>query len=1032
MGTDEGLNRFDRAGGKFIRYLHDPRDETSLAHDHVTSLALDGGGRLWVGTRGGGLDSLDPGTGTFSHHRSETGDPTRISSDTVESLLLSQEGDLWVGGWNGLDRLELESGVFTRFPFARSGGDLTAENTVSTLSEDASGRLWVGTTGSGVYRLDPESGFITHFKSLPEVPTSLSSDTVLSTRVDDSGNIWVGTTAGLNLFLPAINGFQRYQPDPQLPGALSNPRVASIYQDRSGAYWLGTGGGRLEKFFAAPQHFKQVFSDPSAAAPLSADQVTAIYYDQSGNFWLGTRLGLNREISPGGDFIQYHADADIPGSLPGDSISAVLMDSRSRLWVGTDRGLAQFNPASGTFYQPGESLTPREDPADQEIQRLSRTSITTMLEDKQGWLWVGTRREGLFRFFPDTEEVVPYTPSDKLHHLSGWSVLALAEDGQGNIWVGTQDKGMNRIDLQNGITEDFISYAEDPNWLIEDTVTALRVSETGDVWVGTNSGLFRFEPDSRRVSRTSIPVTVYTILPDNNGNLWVSTNQGLYRYDPESDIAHLFTAENGLRGNEFILGAAFKDGQGRLYFGGQDGLTYFKPEEIQDNPFAPPVVLTGLDIAGDQPRSSEAAGQIQQISLHWPDNSFEFEFAGLSYILPELNRYAYKLEGFDRDWVQAGSARNGRYTNLPGGNYILRIIAANNDGVWNTAGISIPVGVTPPLWETTFFRWGLVVLVAVVAAGGFRLRVRGIARRNEQLERQVMERTREIEQRRRVAEGLRDVINLINANCPLEESLNLILNQVGQNFPAGKVFLVEHTGDNRMEFLDLPTNQGELPPGEAIQVQRRQVFGDEAFPWLTGLVHSNTTRVISSLTEMGASFEQNLPDLKPGFASAVYIPVMPEGEIFGGFLLFLPAGKPPGQEELELISTFADQCALAIGNERLRDRAEESAVLAERSRLARELHDAVTQTLFSASLIAEALPSTWQADREEGKLLLRELRQLNRAALAEMRSLLMELRPSAILESRLGDLIRQLGGGGDRALADKHEPGDSGSLPVTG
>jgi signal transduction histidine kinase len=159
---------------------------------------------------------------------------------------------------------------------------------------------------------------------------------------------------------------------------------------------------------------------------------------------------------------------------------------------------------------------------------------------------------------------------------------------------------------------------------------------------------------------------------------------------------------------------------------------------------------------------------------------------------------------------------------------------------------------------------------------------------------------------------------------------------------------------------------------------------------------------------MRASLEQNLSDLKPGFTSAVYIPVMTEGEVFGGFLLFLPAGKPPGQEDLELLSTFADQCALAIGNERLRDRAQESAVLAERSRLARELHDAVTQTLFSASLIAEALPSTWQADREEGRLLLRELRQLNRAALAEMRSLLMELRPSAILESQLGDLIRQL------------------------
>jgi signal transduction histidine kinase len=316
--------------------------------------------------------------------------------------------------------------------------------------------------------------------------------------------------------------------------------------------------------------------------------------------------------------------------------------------------------------------------------------------------------------------------------------------------------------------------------------------------------------------------------------------------------------------------------------------------------------------------------------------------------------------------------------------------------------------VIPPLWETPLFRWGLVLFLAVLAAGGFRLRVRGIARRNKQLERQVAERTREIEQRRRVAEGLRDVINLINANCPLEESLNLILNQVGQYFPSGKVYLVEHTGENRLEFLDLPISDNEVPQGETTPAQRRQMFADGAFPWLADLVHSNAARVISPITDLGDWPGQYLPGLPPGITSAVYIPVMPEGEIFGGFLLFLPAGKTPGQEDLELLSTFADQCALAIGNERLRDRAEESAVLAERSRLARELHDAVTQTLFSASLIAEALPSTWQADRDEGKLLLRELRQLNRAALAEMRSLLMELRPSVILESRLGDLLRQL------------------------
>ena len=1009
IGTDSGLNRFDRAEGKFTRYANDPADNTTLSRNSVTSLAEDASGALWVGTRGGGLDEFDPGTGIFSHHRSDPTDPSSLSSDIIEEVHISGDGSIWVGGWNGLDRILPGDDSFDHIDFPENTGGFTTENAVTSLDEDLSGHLWVGTVGDGVYRVDMKSGFSTHFENIPEYAMSLSDNSVLDTFVDSTGKIWIGTRKGLNLFRPESNDFFRYEYDPQIVDSISSPKVTAVYQDGSGAYWLGTGGGKVDRFFAASQEFLKLFADPTANAPLSADQVTSIYRDQAGNFWVGTQKGLNRQNSSGSGFIQYHPDQADLESLNGDYIGAILMDDRSRLWVGTDRGLARFNPATGKFIRLGSTFQSFEDPSAQDIRRLERANITSLIQDSQGWLWVGTRRDGLIRFDPETEKLVNYSPADKLHYLSGWHVLALAEDGEGNIWVGTQDNGLNRIDLENGITEDFVSYADDPNWLIEDTVTALAVDNPGAIWIGTNSGLYRFDPVRRLTFRTPITATIYGILADKRGNLWASTNQGLYRYDPDRNVAQHFTSADGLRGDEFLLGAVFKDNLGRLYFGGQDGLTYFSPENIVDNPYQPPVVLTGLNRQGETPITGEAAGQIEEISLSWPETSFDFQFAALSYILPEQNRYAYKLEGFDQDWIQSGSIRNGRYTNLPGGNYTLQVIAANNDGVWSTSGITIPVQVIPPVWQTNGFRWGLAFFLAVIVASGLRLRTRSIARRNVILEQQVLERTREIEQRRRVAEGLRDVINLINVNRPLDESLDFILCQVRQFYPAGRVFLVEHTPEGSLIFLDIPDARG-TGEGKTIGLlKRRQGVSDRDYPWLTDLVHGNILKVIEDVPSTATPHGRVLPLVSGEFSKGVYAPVSPEGEVFGGFLVMSPAGMQPGQEDLELLSTFADQAALAIGNERLRARAEESAVVAERTRLARELHDAVTQTLFSASLIAEALPGTWEVDRTEGEVLLHELRQLNRAALAEMRSLLMELRPSAILESRLGDLLRQLG-----------------------
>jgi signal transduction histidine kinase len=293
-----------------------------------------------------------------------------------------------------------------------------------------------------------------------------------------------------------------------------------------------------------------------------------------------------------------------------------------------------------------------------------------------------------------------------------------------------------------------------------------------------------------------------------------------------------------------------------MFFGGVNGFNAFYPDRVTDNPYIPPIVLISLTQGGGDVDVGKAVESVKEVTFQWPNNFFEFEFIALSYSRPDKNQYAYMLEGLEEDWIYIGTRRFGRYTNLPGGTYTLRIKGANNDGVWNEQGASVIVTIVPPFWETWGFR-GVTVLVLIGSVlGGYRWRVRSIEARSRELENQVKERT----------------VELLRTNELLKQEI----------------------------------------------VERRRA------------------------------------------------------------------------------------------EEALAQQAAEAAVAAERSRLARDLHDAVTQTLFSASLIAEALPPVWESDQDEGRQLLAEIRRLSRGALAEMRTLLLELRPAALIETSLDGLLRQL------------------------
>lgn len=882
FATEDGLNKYD--GYEFTIYKPIPGELNSLAENNVTALYMDKSGALWIGTEGGGLDRFEPDAGRFTHYVYRPGDPNSLSSNFIRAIYQDHTGALWIGTLGGLNKFDPEKG-FTHYRASSEPYGLSS-NTVLALYQDRQQTLWIGTQ-AGLDRFDYQSQEFTHYYHRPLDPYSLSSDTILSIYQDSEGVLWFGTDNGLNRFDRLTHRFTRYQADPGDSHSLSHNvvraicqdsegvlwvgtdvglsslrqgerftqyyhdpadsyslsgnSIRSIYEDRSGVLWVGTAGGGINRLDRFTMRFAYYGADPRQEVHLSNNMVRAIYEDASGAFWVGMGGGgLDKLDRSTGDLTNYSANSDGPYSLRDDAVRVIYEDPSGGFWIGTEGGLDRFDRATQRFYHHAD---------------VGERTVLALYQDRRGFMWIGTT-SGLYRYERSTGQFAYYcVPSN--------NIRAIYEDREGVLWIGTGAAGLCRLDREgapNGSCSSFPgacyqAWPGSPNSLSDNGVLSLYQDRQGTLWVGTaGGGLNRFDRAEETFThygeRDGLPNNVvYGILEDEQGCLWLSTNKGVGRFDPRTQTFKNYDVRDGLQDNEFNGGAFYKSRSGEMFFGGINGLTAFYPDQVQDNTYHPPVVLTSLTQGMEQVGVGQAIESVEQVTFRWPNNFFEFEFAALSFSQPEKNQYAYMLENFDSDWNYIGTRRFGRYTNLPGGAYTLKLKGANNDGVWNEQGASIKIVIVPPVWETWWFKGVVALGVLAGVMGAYGLRLRSIEARNRELEAGIEQRTaelrQEVEQRLQVEEALR-------------------------------------------------------------------------------------------------------------------------------------------QSEMD------------------------KAVAAERSRLARDLHDVVTQTLFSAGLVAEALPPAWTKDQAEGLRLLQELRQLTQGALAEMRTLLLELRPTSLVETSLGDLLRQL------------------------
>lgn len=735
-----GLSRFDLDSEKFVQYRHDPSDRNSLSSDLVNRIAIDHEGILWIGTEGGGLDRFDAKSRAFTNYRNDKRNTNSLGEDLVNTIFEDSRHDLWIGTYSkGLNRFDRASGTFTRFQHDEANPHSIGANEIMTIFEDRDNTLWIGTRGGGLNRFDRASQEFYRCDGNGQARTRLNG-VVITINEDDDGNLWVGTeNGGLSIFNKTDCSFRNFQHDDIDRASLSNNSVWAIYKDVKGDMWVGTFSGDINYWSSDRNKFIH-YRHTSSKNSLSHNKVLSILEDSDGNLWVGTDGGgVNRFDRDASKFIHYVHEENNPNSIGGNYVLSLMEDDRGNIWMGTwADGITVYNRKRNAYKHF------RHDPKNP--QSLTSDNAWTILEDRRKNIWIGTYLGGLNKYNPEDDSFTYYGPDEQTDvSIHNEKINSIFEDRAGRLWIGTDGGGLNRFDVETGKFTNF-RHIEGTNSISDNSVSNIHEDEHGNLWIGTMSGLNHLDTKTLEFSvyRASDGLpndAVYGILEDAHGYLWISTNKGLSRLEPESRRFTNYDETDGLQSNEFKLNAFYKSRSGAMFFGGNNGLNEFYPDSVQRRSYDPPIVLTNFQLFNktvpiadslnpDSPLPKSIT-DVEGITLSYDQSVVAFEFATLNYTHHHKKRYAYFLDGFDKDWNEIGTKHMAVYTNLDPGEYTFKVRGLDNLGNWSANTRTLRLTITPPFWMTWWFRGlsGAVLVGGLIAF--FRIRMNIIKDREQ-------------------------------------------------------------------------------------------------------------------------------------------------------------------------------------------------------------------------------------------------------------------------------------------------------------
>lgn len=787
FGTMSGLNRYD--GYNFRLFRQDLRDSTTLADNFITELMEGPDGLIWVTNRNG-QNIYNPRKDNFYRHTPTILQQYGVPGDSISNILKDKAGRFWfIVPGQGLFAYHPDNKEKTHIAHSASK-ESPADNNIATMVEDPGGKSYWLLHGNGLLeKMDSRSLRITYRYQLPRQsgrnaqqdyeimadkdgdlwifsnsdvqgiycyqqatstlthydqnngPLRLNNNIVRGVVQDNQQRIWIGTDhGGVNIIDKQQHTITYLVNNSEDPKSLSQNSINAMYRDNTGIIWIGTYKKGIcyyhENIAKFPLHQHQLFAKNS----LPYDDVNRFAEDENGNLWIGTNGGgliyFNRARNT---YTQYLHDARNPNSPSGNVIVSLWIDHDRQLWIGSYYGgLDHFDGKQFTHY--------RHNTADPES--LSDNSVWEIFEDSQQRLWVGTLGGGLNLMDRSTGKFKRYMAGEPNSIVSPY-IAAILEDKQGNVWLGTAD-GIDVLNQQGKFTH----YGE--SGLSNRNVICMFEDSRGLIWVGTREGLNLYDPKTKkfRIFRREDGLadnTVLNILEDNDHTLWLSTANGLSNLTVKNTAFHFrnYDESDGLQGREFNENAALKTRRGELIFGGGNGFNLFYPHTIASNNTVPPIVLTDFQIFNQSviPGQSvngrvlleQSITRTKHITLKYRENVFSIDFAALNYFHSEKNRYAYMLEGFNKEWLTTdGTLRKATYTNLDPGNYTFRLRASNNDGIWAPEPLELQITVLPPFWKTplAFIIYALLIIGALILARKItlereRLRSRIIQERQE-------------------------------------------------------------------------------------------------------------------------------------------------------------------------------------------------------------------------------------------------------------------------------------------------------------
>ncbi|MEO8887447.1 MAG: two-component regulator propeller domain-containing protein, partial [Mucilaginibacter sp.] len=791
FGTEDGLNKYD--GYRFTTYRKNLSDKSSLAGNSISSLYEDKAGNLWIGTKEG-LSKYNRINNTFINYYADPANPNTLTNSSINTICEGENGNIWVGTYINLNLLNPKTNKIIRFIADGKPGSLSYTR-VTVILKDSQKRLWVG-TNNGLNLFNKKTGkFTTYYHNALDTNT-INGNYVTVMADAGQGNLLIGTNdAGLDVFNPGTGVFSHHVQKNGDTLSISHNNVHAIAVTSAGNFWIGTEDG-LDFYTTRKGTFTSFKNSPADNTSLSGSSVRAVLVDDLGTLWAAaSSAGISKYDKSLTLFKVYRYLYGDKRGLSGKEVTSFADADNGNIWVGTDGGgLNLFNKKDNTFTYYLHQ--------DKVKNGISANNILTLLKSKTGnRLWIGSYTGGVDLFDINKNSFTNFTKGSRANQLSDEHVFALMEDSKNNLWIGSNGGGVNILDPTLKKITRLRSIYNNSSTISNDVIRCFYEDRNGDVWIGTyNAGISIYHAATHTISRLNKANSnlsnniIFTIKGDKNGNVWVatggglnkfirgknqfiaytttnglannniysmvydgetymwlSTSMGLSRFDLQKHTFKNFTLKNGLQDHEFKLNAGFMSSAGEIYFGGINGFNTFNPRFVTENNNIPKVIITGFELFNKPVIAGAANSPLKQsisdtraITLNHEQSVFSFEFAALDYTVPEDNKYAYILEGFEKDWNYVGSQHRATYTNLNPGEYTFRVKAANNDGVWNEKGTAIKIIIMPPFWLTWWFKVLVALCIILMLYIIYSYRVKNIKAQKLVLERQVTQRTKEV------------------------------------------------------------------------------------------------------------------------------------------------------------------------------------------------------------------------------------------------------------------------------------------------